>query len=88
MCFIKLGFATGTTFLKGRVGHDIRSPSHSLTYQLGLPVAVPHVLELAPDARGEHHGQERARHDVQQRRLRGVHQEQRDERRHKTKRVD
>ena len=40
------------------------------TYQLGLPVAVPHVLELAPDARGEHHGQERARHDVEQRRLR------------------
>ena len=58
------------------------------THQLRLPVAVPHVLELAPDARGEHHGQERARHDVEQRRLRRVHQEQRDERRHKTKCVD
>ena len=58
------------------------------THELRLSVAVPHVPELAPRARGKHHGQERARHDVQQRRLRGVHQEQRYERRHQTQRID
>ena len=71
-----------------KTAHNLSNHRRISTHELRLPVAVPHLLELSADASGEHHRQEGARHDVEQRRLRRVHQEQRYESRNQTQGVD